>query len=144
NFSREERSEIGILIREALQNPLDIRRDDCTGAVRVVLQHLGPGDFDTTYLDSIFTDEFRKRLQTASGIDLPAASDASVLVIEDFGTKGLVGAVDNYDADGQDQNWNAFWHREGEGAKGKASNGGAGQGKITYFAHSTASTVLGL
>jgi hypothetical protein len=144
NFSREERSEVGILVREALQNPLDIPRDDLTDPIRVSMKHLKPGQFDANYLDRIFTPEFRQRLMAASSIDLPPAPNSEVLVIEDFGTKGLIGNVQDYDADGADQNWNAFWHREGEGAKGKASNGGAGQGKITYYSHSHASTVLGL
>jgi hypothetical protein len=144
NFSREERSEVGILIREALQNPLDARQEDQTGPVTVVLRHLKPGQFDSVYLDSIIDDEFRKRLKAASAVELPVATAASVLVIEDFGTKGLLGDVLDYDADGYDQNWNAFWHREGEGAKGKASNGGAGQGKVTYYSHSYASVVFGL
>lgn len=144
NFSREERSEVGILIREGLQNPLDARRDDLEGAVCVSLRNLDSGLFDIAYLDEIFTREFRERLKAASGVDLPSAAGSSVFVIEDFGTKGLLGDVENYNADGHDQNWNAFWHREGEGAKGQASNGGAGQGKVTYFAHSYASVVLGL
>jgi hypothetical protein len=144
NFSREERSEVGILIREGLQNPLDARRDDLQGPVQVVMRHLEPGTFDVAYLDEIIDHTYRERLMAASEVNLPAASAASVFVIEDFGTKGLLGDYQNFDADGADQNWNAFWHREGEGAKGKASNGGAGQGKITYFTHSIASVVLGL
>lgn len=144
NFSREERSQVGILVREALQNPLDIPRDDLTGPIQVVLKHLRSDEFDVDYLDELFTQEFRERLRAASGVDLPPVAEAEIVVIEDFGTKGLIGEVNNYDADGSDQNWNAFWHREGEGAKGRASNGGAGQGKVTYYAHSHASTVLGL
>lgn len=144
NFSREERSEVGILIREGLQNPLDARQDDFDGAVRVSFRNLKSGVFDAAYLEGIVTQEFRERLKMASGVDLPPAAESTVLVIEDFGTKGLLGDIKNYDADGHDQNWNAFWHREGEGAKGAASNGGAGQGKVTYFKHSNASIVLGL
>jgi hypothetical protein len=144
NFSREERSQVAILVREALQNPLDIPRDDLDGPIQVVLKALGPDQFDVDYLEEIFTPEFRRRLKAASGTDLPPAENAQIVVIEDFGTKGLIGNITDFNADGPDQNWNAFWHREGEGAKGRASNGGAGQGKVTYYAHSHASTVLGL
>ena len=144
NFSREERSEVAILIREALQNPLDARQELLEGPVQVHLRNLEPGQYDGNYLAGIFNAEYRQRIKTASGIDLPDATAASVFVMEDFGTKGLLGDIENYDADGADQNWNAFWHREGEGAKGRASNGGAGQGKVTYFGHSNASAVLGL
>src|ERR1700728_4600739 len=99
NFSREERSEVGILIRESLQNPLDARRDQTCGPVRVVMRNLHPGDFDARYLDRIVTSEYRARLKTASGVELPPVSQASVFVIEDFGTKGLLGDVKNYNVD---------------------------------------------
>jgi hypothetical protein len=117
NFSREERSEVGILIREGLQNPLDAIRDNSTEPVRVSFRNLPSGSFDKEYLEEIVTSEFRARLEAASGVSLPSIDQANVFVIEDFGTKGLLGNVSDYNADGKDQNWNAFWHREGEGAK---------------------------
>lgn len=144
NFSRDERSRVGILIREALQNPLDARRDDSDEPVRVTFRNLAPGTYDAGYLNSVITDEFRDRLLAAGGPKLPPVGDSYVCVIEDFGTKGLIGDARDYNADGSEQNWNAFWHREGEGSKGRASNGGAGQGKVTYFSHSDASAVFGL
>ena len=67
----------------------------------------------------------------------------SYLVIEDFGTTGLTGTTDNPERDGKGENWNAFWFREGEGGKEQSSgNGGAGQGKITYFSTSKVRTVF--
>jgi len=67
----------------------------------------------------------------------------SCLVIEDFGTKGLAGVIDQPDLDGPGQNWNSFWFREGEGSKeGTAGNGGAGQGKITCFSASKVRTLF--
>ncbi|MEI2420123.1 hypothetical protein V6O07_07600, partial [Arthrospira platensis SPKY2] len=88
NFSREERSQVGILVREALQNPLDIPRDDLTGPIQVALKHLRSDEFDVDYLDELFTQEFRERLRAASGVDLPSVAEAEIVVIEDFGTKG--------------------------------------------------------
>src|SRR5690606_25106492 len=47
--------------------------------------------------------------------------------------------------EGKGQNWNAFWFREGEGGKENSSgNGGAGQGKITYFSTSAVRTIFAL
>lgn len=144
NFAREDRSSVGILVREALQNPLDAPAEGHRGPIRIAINYLRPGDFEADYLNLIFDTEFRQRLKAAQGPELPDAAQAHVLVIEDFGTKGLSGDTHNPNTDGPNENWNAFWHREGEGVKGTSSNGGAGQGKITYYSQSHACTVLGL
>ena len=128
---------------EALQNGLDARKADNAGPVRVALRHLPPGNFDAKFLAQLFTLEFRDRLTQATEALLPDASHTSVLTIEDFGTSGLLGDFQDFNADGEGQNWNAFWHREGEGVKNRGSGGGAGLGKITYITQSLASTLFG-
>jgi len=57
---------------------------------------------------------------------------------------GLNGSWSDQNADGPNENLNAFWFREGEGAKSQSgSNGRAGQGKITYYRISAARAVFG-
>jgi hypothetical protein len=68
----------------------------------------------------------------------------SFLIIEDFGTTGLEGCYTDSSRDGRTENWNAFWFREGEGAKPTRSNGGAGQGKITLYLASGLRSVFAL
>jgi hypothetical protein len=144
NFAQEERSNLDILIREVLQNPLDAKAVDNSGPVRVRLTLLQPGKYDAEYLTELLDGEFGTRLEASGGDPLPALEEARVLVIEDFGTTGLEGAWDDENADGPTENWNAFWHREGEGAKATTgSNGRAGQGKITYYRISAARAVFG-
>ena len=146
NFAQESRTGLEILIREALQNPLDARNGDEGGAVRVVLKHLKNDQFDTNFLRSLIDEEYVNRLDASKGE--PAGVDfaaPAVLVIEDFGTTGLQGTFTDTAPDGDRENWNAFWFREGEGAKpGPGSNGRAGQGKITYYRTSGARAVFGL
>ncbi|QDL56405.1 hypothetical protein [Rhodoferax aquaticus] len=145
NFAQEERSNLEILIREALQNPLDARSLDNTGPVKVCVNVLKPGEFDVGYLSDLMSKEFRERLLASDADPLPPISVASVLVIEDFGTTGLEGQWKNPNADGPGENWNAFWFREGEGAKSATgSNGRAGQGKITYYRVGAARSVFGM
>lgn len=145
NFAQEERSNLEILIREALQNPLDARSPDNTGPVKVCMSVLKPGEFDMGHLGDLMSEEFVERLLASGGDPLPKILEASVLVIEDFGTTGLQGRWDNADADGTGENWNAFWFREGEGAKSATgSNGRAGQGKITYYRVGGARSVFGM
>lgn len=143
NFSREERSSLAILIRETLQNALDARKDGNNDAVRVLIRNRS-GDFDSQYLSDLIDQTFRTHLEASGAPPLCEANQASVLTIEDFGTNGLLGDFLNSNTDGPGENWNAFWHREGEGAKSKSSNGGAGQGKVTYFKHSAAGVVFAL
>lgn len=144
NFAQEERSALEILIREAIQNPLDARPLGFTGAVRVCLSIRQPGGFDPAYLSSLLPDEYRQRLEDSGGNPLPDVSKGALLIIEDFGTTGLEGVWDDQNKDGLGENWNAFWFREGEGAKATVgSNGRAGQGKITYYRMGQARAVFG-
>lgn len=144
NFAQEDRTSLEIMIREVLQNPLDARASDNEGPVRVRISILQSGHFDVDYLAGLLDGEYGGRLEASGGNPLPDFSTASVLVIEDFGTTGLLGTWNNQDADGPSENWNAFWFREGEGAKSVAgSNGRAGQGKITYYRIGAARAVFG-
>lgn len=144
NFAQEDRTSLEILMREALQNPLDARARDNSGAVKVRISVLQPGHFDAEYLTGILNDEYSKRLEAAGGDPLPDFAASTVLVLEDFGTTGLEGSWNDQNADGPYENWNAFWFREGEGAKSAVgSNGRAGQGKITYYRTGIARAVIG-
>ena len=144
NFAQEDRSSLEILIREVLQNPIDARSSDNSNAVRVRIRVLLPGQFDADYLAELLGGEYAGRLEASGGDPLPDCSTGSVLVLEDFGTTGLLGSWDDQNADGPYENWNAFWFREGEGAKAAAgSNGRAVQGKITYYRIGAARAVFG-
>ena len=147
NFAQQEESKtpLSILIREAIQNPLDARIAGHEGPVRIRLGIFGAGEFDRDYLKTLLPDEYFKRLESAGGD--PGINDfesCNVLVMEDFGTTGLLGSTDDPNTDGDTQNWNAFWFREGEGAKAGGSNGRAGQGKITYYRVGRARAIFGL
>ena len=93
-------------------------------------------------LDGLLTDEFRRQQELAGGGAIPVLpADVDFLVIEDFGTIGLCGRIDDSAAGDSGENWNAFWFREGEGVKPTKSNGGAGQGKLTMYVASKIRTV---
>ncbi|MCI1051604.1 MULTISPECIES: hypothetical protein [unclassified Stenotrophomonas] len=143
NFSIEERTNIEILVRETLQNPLDARssvEDQVKVSYRIVEIDLA-GSKLASALFSGFWLEHAKAGQLLQG---PLPSKARFLLIEDFGTTGLEGAYTDSSVDGSSENWNAFWFREGEGAKHARANGGAGQGKITLYLASEVRTVIAL
>jgi hypothetical protein len=143
NFADEERTSVEILVRETLQNPLDARCEEQLVEVRYNLVCLNSDS--SNLLKNLFPENCIEHffsgglLKTA---ELPKS--IAFLVVEDFGTTGLEGCYEDSSVDGQAENWNAFWFREGEGAKPSRSNGGAGQGKITLYAASEIRSVLAL
>ncbi|TDK30714.1 hypothetical protein [Luteimonas terrae] len=94
---------------------------------------------------SIFSDDWVKHFRAGGLIeDEERPPRMNFLVIEDFGTTGLEGCYTDSSREGSTENWNAFWFREGEGAKTTRSNGGAGQGKITLYLASKLRSVFAL
>jgi hypothetical protein len=144
NFAKERRDWLSILLREILQNALDARVSP-TAPVVVSVQHRELDSGGKAFVESLITPEHHERFEeSVPHIHAGHAPIVSTcLVVEDFGTSGLTGSINQPDLDGKGQNWNAFWFREGEGGKENTSgNGGAGQGKITYFSTSGIRTIF--
>lgn len=143
NFAKENKEWYAILLREVLQNALDARiRPDLPVRVSLTCRELDTEAID--WMGALITGEHLARLKASMPhLDGDPSTVRTCLVIEDFGTCGLTGVLDDPDVDGKGQNWNAFWFREGEGGKENAAgNGGAGQGKITYFSTSEIRTIF--
>jgi hypothetical protein len=141
NFANEERTSVEILVRETLQNPLDARLS--SEHVRVRYNLVSVNRDSSAVMPMLFDPNCLGHFKAGGLIsDLPESID--FLVVEDFGTCGLEGTFDDSSIDGSGENWNAFWFREGEGAKPSKANGGAGQGKITLYAASAIRSVLAL
>ncbi len=145
NFAKERRDWLSILLREIFQNALDAKSASAN-CVEVTLQNKELSGEAASFISGLLPASHLERYN-ASVPHLKQAFPATVtscLVVEDFGTSGLTGDLDNPELDGSGQNWNAFWFREGEGGKEHGSgNGGAGQGKITYFSTSGIRTIFG-
>ncbi len=71
-------------------------------------------------------------------------SNPTVLVIEEFGTLGLTGKIDDTYATGNDERWANFWFGEGKRIKSGKSLGRKGQGKIVYHVVSGARSVIAI
>lgn len=144
NFADEERTSVEILVRETLQNPLDARSDN--NVVRVTYRLKSIDVEGTRLAEVLFSDDWMKHFRAGELIAKEEGKPRKIafLAIEDFGTTGLEGCYTDSSREGRTENWNAFWFREGEGAKATKSNGGAGQGKITLYLASKLRTVLAL
>lgn len=145
NFAKERRDWLSILLREIFQNALDAKVASASG-VEVTLRHIQLSEQAASFMSGLIPKQHLERFnKSVPHLELAApAAVTSCLVVEDFGTSGLTGDLTNPDLEGSGQNWNAFWFREGEGGKEHGSgNGGAGQGKITYFSTSGIRTIFG-
>ncbi len=143
NFAKERRDWLAILLREILQNGLDARSSTAQ-PVEVKIESVRLANSDVEFIQKLLPKPHLSRFEHSVLHQSDQKHDLQhFLVIEDFGTSGLIGRTDDPELDGKGQNWNAFWFREGEGGKEHSSgNGGAGQGKITYFSTSGIRTIF--
>jgi hypothetical protein len=141
NFAQEERTNVDILVRESIQNPLDARAGDALVDIRFRWLAL---ETSRTFAKHLFAPNWRTHLLYA-GVQAPGMGEKiPFLAIEDYGTTGLCGTYTDSAKEGRAENWNAFWFREGEGVKPTKANGGAGQGKLTLYLASTVRTLAAL
>ena len=127
------------LIREAIQNSLDARRED-VGKVEVRL-HLHDG---ALFLDRIRIQQYVESLLphlNACGlsVDNSILDNPRILVVEDFGTHGLRGLIDAKDP----SDFYYFWHVVGRSGKGDQKAGRWGLGKTVFPNSSQVSAFFG-
>lgn len=147
NFKRESKGFPGIFAREFLQNTLDARerKDNGSGELqtaRVSIKFLSSSDINNNYLKDALSDLEPHLRGTQTSFQPLAFEEPNILVLEEFSTTGLTGAVNNSRAQGAEERYAAFFFGEGKVSKSGKSNGRAGQGKITYNLASAARTVL--
>jgi hypothetical protein len=136
-FNNDEVALAEALVRETIQNSTDASLDSARVRVRFAVHTI------STIGKSIIrrlVDELAPSLK-ASELPLPQQRDSTrLLIIEDFGTTGLRGAVDVKD-DGQ---FCGFWRRFGRSNKREAQGGRWGLGKLVFPSASLVRTVVGL
>lgn len=114
------------IIREAIQNSLDAAIDDpCRVKVTVRWVDRESG-LSPDFFESLFDGQSCHA--KSAGIDVASLDfdNPSALIIEDFGTRGLTGSVNEKD----DENFSDFWRRHGKAHKSGKSRGGWGNSKI--------------
>ena len=131
------------LVRETLQNSLDARLDEATQVrVRFSLNTV-PGAKKAVfkkYISEIIPHLAAAKPNLANICN--STIDAQFLVIEDFGTKGLLGdTVSNRDIKSGFSN---FWRHVGKTEKGSGKGGAFGIGKVVIPMSSSACTFFGI
>jgi hypothetical protein len=138
-FRNDEVDLSDTIVREAVQNSLDAAIGD--NQVRVNFRWVnGSSGLQNGYMQQLFDGHLEHA--TAAGIELNELdfNNPSALIIEDFGTRGLTGAVDQKD----DDNFTDFWRRHGRSHKTGRSRGRWGLGKLVYSSSSLLSSFFGV
>jgi hypothetical protein len=126
------------LVREAIQNSLDARPDNRGGKATVKFT------FRTVQNLSDLM-EYHQGLHphlTACGLEIPAlgSSEPHILLVEDYGTVGLTGPL-NEDDEGH---FSLFWRNIGSSSKGENKGGRWGLGKTVFPNSSKISAYFGI
>ena len=139
-FNTDEFTICETLVREPHQNSLDGKSMHANGPVRTRIRLVEPNKTHSPYWKSLL-EPLRPHLE-ASKIDLSTIdlSMPRILLIEDFGTTGLIGDVENKD----DQNFSDFWRRFGLSHKKGGAGGRWGLGKLVFTSASVIGTLFGL
>ena len=128
------------LVREAIQNSLDARRGRSTVRVRFRLangEHALARETAVPYLNGL-----------EPHVELPAFAAMPFLVVEDSGTRGLVGDPgEDPELDqsrGERNDFYYFWRNVGRSGKGELDRGRWGLGKAVFSVSSRIHTMFGL
>lgn len=141
-FNTETVPETEALVREATQNSQDARRPGNGEPVRLRFALVNDQNgLDAAYMEGLLGGLI-PHLE-ASGFSVPDAMRAapSALVVEDFGTEGLTGKIDDEQDTG---NFRSFWFRHGRSFKQGSKNGRWGLGKLVYPMMSASRCLFGL
>ena len=128
------------IVREAVQNSLDAAVDD-SECVTVTFRWQNKDDgLSPAFFSSLFEGQLPHA--EAAGIDVNTIDlkKPGALIIEDFGTTGLTGSVEEKD----DNHFSDFWRRHGKSHKSGKSRGRWGLGKLVYSASSQIGVFFGV
>lgn len=127
------------LVRETIQNSTDARAEG-RSTVRVRFSLVEPTSPKHQQVFRRIIAALSPHLAACDFSVPEAGTHLKLLVIEDFGTTGLTGSVDDKD----DKQFSGFWRRFGRSNKGGTKGGRWGLGKLVFPSASAVHTVIGL
>ena len=138
------------LIREPIQNSLDASLADCLirqkqlpvgedlKAVKMVFRWVKP--VDTIFFKRLFERQIQHAELAKINVDTLDFKNPCALVIEDFGTTGLLGST----VESDEGDFAGFWRRHGQSDKHGAHRGRHGLGKLVYSCASELGVFFGV
>ena len=140
DFSNEDVSLEETIVRESVQNSLDAHMDSDKPVIINYRWLSASNGLDKDYLESLVAEQLPHAQIVGIDTNVVSAADVSALVIEDFNTTGLTGAVDKPD----DGDFTSFFRNHGRSRKQGSKRGRWGLGKLVYSQTSQIGVVFGL
>lgn len=139
-FNTDEVGLVATLVREPHQNSLDAKSTSTNGPVKTRIRIVEPTEKSRDFFNALFAG-LSKHLK-ASEVDIAGIDFGMprLLLIEDFGTTGLLGQHANHN----DEPFTDFWRRFGTSHKSGISGGRWGLGKLVFSSVSKIRTFFGL
>lgn len=138
-FRNDEVDLYETIVRESIQNSLDATSNG--EQTRVSFSWIDAGSaLKPDYLEKIFDEQIDHARSSGLEVDLIDFSQPAALIIEDFGTTGLTGSINEKD----NENFSDFWRRHGRSHKTGTSRGRWGLGKLVYSSSSMLGAFFGL
>jgi hypothetical protein len=126
------------LVREATQNSSDGRlSQDNPVLIRMEIREINVAD--SRRLAALLAPIARHCEVCGLETEVLSSEKARILLVEDFGTIGLTGAIDSHD----DGNFAGFWRRHGGSNKQAGKQGSHGLGKLVFSASSALGVIFG-
>ncbi|MDA7615170.1 hypothetical protein N8574_01870 [Akkermansiaceae bacterium] len=141
NFDNDDFAISETIVRETIQNSLDASDEEGGQIVEVNFNWISVEDgLDPKFFESLFKDQIDHAKLSDLDLDSVNFNEPKALVIEDFGTVGLTGKIDERDED----NFTNFWRNHGSGNKTGKKLGRHGLGKLVYSATSGVGAFFGV
>jgi hypothetical protein len=137
-FNNDEVALSEALVRETIQNSTDARAESSPN-VRVRFSIVQPPEGGQGIFRDIL-EGLGSHLVACEFLRSRSSDPLRLLVIEDFGTTGLTGSVEEKD----DKQFSGFWRRFGRSNKEGTKGGRWGLGKLVFPSASGIRTVIGL
>lgn len=138
-FNNEDVDLVDALVRESIQNSLDAKAGAHEVRVAFAIKKIEPHEYsDFSYFLDLETLESHMQ-DCKMETDCLASKEIRLLLIEDFGTKGLAGETASWD----EQPFCDFWRRMGVSNKQGRSLGRWGLGKLVFSSSSQARIFYG-
>ena len=139
-FNNDEVDLAETIVREAVQNSLDAAIDDPIN-VTVKFKWINESDgLEPEFFKELFKGQIKHARAANLNVDELDFNHPEALIIEDFGTSGLTGSINEED----NNHFSDFWRLHGKSHKTGKSRGRWGLGKLVYSTTSGIGVFFGL
>jgi hypothetical protein len=141
HFNNDDVNLSETIVREAVQNSLDADDNEPDTNIRVTFNFLNKSNgLKTAFFSKLFKNQIDHAKIAGLDTDSLDFDNPEALIIEDFGTTGLSGSINQKD----ENHFSDFWRRHGKSHKSGSKRGRWGLGKLVYSTSSRLGAFFGV